>query len=54
MSQGSEEAADVSQTIDALMRRDGGRLLSNLVGSIRDFQLAEDSFQDALESALTH
>jgi RNA polymerase sigma-70 factor (ECF subfamily) len=54
MSQGSEEAADISQVIDALMRRDGGRLLSNLVGSIRDFQLAEDSLQDALESALVH
>ena len=54
MSQGSEEAADISRAIDALMRRDGGRLLSNLVGSIRDFQLAEDSLQDALESALVH
>lgn len=54
MSQGSEEAADVSEAVDALMRRDGGRLLSNLVGAIRDFQLAEDSLQDALESALIH
>jgi len=54
MSQGSEEAAGVSEAIDALMRRDGGRLLSNLVGAIRDFQLAEDSLQDALESALIH
>jgi RNA polymerase sigma factor (sigma-70 family) len=54
MNQGSEEAAAVSEAIDALMRRDGGRLLSSLVGSIRDFQLAEDSLQDALESALTH
>jgi RNA polymerase sigma-70 factor (ECF subfamily) len=54
MSQGSEEAAGVSKAIDALMRRDGGRLLSNLVGSIRDFQLAEDSLQDALESAFIH
>ena len=54
MSQGSEEAADISRAIDALMRRDGGRLLSNLVSSIRDFQLAEDSLQDALESALVH
>jgi RNA polymerase sigma-70 factor, ECF subfamily len=54
MNQGSEEVAGISQTIDALMRRDGGRLLSNLVGSIRDFQLAEDSLQDALESAIMH
>lgn len=54
MNPGSEEAAGVPGAIDALMRRDGGRLLSNLVGSIRDFQLAEDSLQDALESALVH
>jgi RNA polymerase sigma-70 factor (ECF subfamily) len=54
MGQGSEDASDISGAIDALMRRDGGRLLSNLVGSIRDFQLAEDSLQDALESALVH
>ncbi|MBX9459084.1 MAG: RNA polymerase sigma factor [Rhizobium sp.] len=54
MHQGSKDAASVAGTIDALMRRDGGRLLSNLVGTIRDFQLAEDSLQDALESALVH
>ena len=54
MSERSEEATAISGAIDALMRRDGGRLLSNLVGSIRDFQLAEDSLQDALESALVH
>ena len=54
MNQGWEEAAGVAGAIDALMRGDGGRLLSNLVGSIRDFQLAEDSLQDAVESALVH
>jgi RNA polymerase sigma-70 factor (ECF subfamily) len=54
MNQGSEEAAGISGAIDALMRRDGGRLLSSLVGAIRDFQLAEDSLQDAMESALVH
>jgi RNA polymerase sigma factor (sigma-70 family) len=54
MNLGSEKAAGVAAAIDALMRGDGGRLLSNLVGSIRDFQLAEDSLQDALESALIH
>lgn len=52
--QESGEAAGISAAIDMLTRRDGGRLLSNLVGSIRDFQLAEDSLQDALESALVH
>jgi RNA polymerase sigma-70 factor (ECF subfamily) len=54
MALGSTEAANVAGAIDALARRDGGRLLSNLVGAIRDFQLAEDSLQDALESALIH
>lgn len=44
----------VASTIDRLVRQDGGRLMSVLVGRLRDFQLAEDSFQDALESALVH
>ncbi|CAN7649184.1 RNA polymerase sigma factor [Rhizobium sp. LjRoot254] len=54
MAEASAEAATVPSAIDALARRDGGRLLSNLVGAISDFQLAEDSLQDALESALIH
>jgi len=54
MAEASAEAATVANAIDALARRDGGRLLSNLVGGIKDFQLAEDSLQDALESALIH
>ena len=48
------ETAPVAVAIDRIARQDGGRLLSSLVGSLRDFQLAEDSFQDALESALVH
>ena len=43
-----------AQTVNALVRREWGRLLSSLIGSLRDFQLAEDSLQDALESALIH
>jgi RNA polymerase sigma-70 factor, ECF subfamily len=54
MIEASAGAANVAGAIDALARRDGGRLLSNLVGTLRDFQLAEDSLQDALESALIH
>ncbi|NLS05676.1 RNA polymerase sigma factor [Rhizobium sp. P32RR-XVIII] len=46
--------APVAVAIDRIARQDGGRLLSSLVGSFRDFQLAEDSLQDALESALVH
>lgn len=54
MIEASAGAANVAGAIDALARRDGGRLLSNLVAGLRDFQLAEDSLQDALESALIH
>jgi RNA polymerase sigma-70 factor (ECF subfamily) len=49
-----EEAAPISEAIARIARQDGGRLLASLIGSLRDFQLAEDSFQDALESALIH
>jgi RNA polymerase sigma-70 factor (ECF subfamily) len=52
--QDAGEKASVAEAIDHIARFDGGRLLSNLVGTIRDFQLAEDSLQDALESALIH
>jgi RNA polymerase sigma-70 factor (ECF subfamily) len=48
------EEVSAAEAIDRIARHDRGRLLSNLVGAIRDFQLAEDSLQDALESALTH
>lgn len=44
----------VADAVDRLIRDDGGRLLSVLVGRLRDFQLAEDSLQDALASALVH
>jgi RNA polymerase sigma-70 factor, ECF subfamily len=44
----------VEGAIETLARTDRGRLLSNLVGTLGDFQLAEDSLQDALESALVH
>lgn len=47
-------ASTVPVEIEKLVRADGGRLLSLLVANLRDFQLAEDCFQDALESALVH
>lgn len=50
----STGAGEVSRLIDTIARKDHGRLLSTLVGSLRDFQLAEDCLQDALESALVH
>jgi RNA polymerase sigma-70 factor (ECF subfamily) len=42
------------ETIRTLARDEWGRLLSALIGTVRDFQLAEDSLQDAVESALMH
>jgi RNA polymerase sigma-70 factor (ECF subfamily) len=44
----------VADAIGDIVRRDGGRLLSLLIAILRDFQLAEDSLQDAVESALVH
>lgn len=48
------EDATIPQALDRLMRADGGRLLASLIQYLRDFQLAEDSLQDAMESALVH
>ncbi len=42
------------KTVEALARADTGRLLGALLRDVRDFQLAEDCLQEALESALTH
>ncbi len=44
----------ITEAIDTLVRDEWGRLLSSLIGILRDFQLAEDSLQDALEAALEH
>jgi len=41
-------------TIEQIVREEWGRLLAALIAILRDFQLAEDSLQDALESAMTH
>jgi RNA polymerase sigma-70 factor (ECF subfamily) len=48
------DEAVIRTAIADLVRGDGGRLLSSLVANLRDFQLAEDSLQEALESALVH
>jgi RNA polymerase sigma-70 factor (ECF subfamily) len=44
----------IGEALATIVREDGGRLLSCLITNLRDFQLAEDSLQDALESALVH
>lgn len=54
MMEPSAEADVAAGAVEKLARTDRGRLLSNLVGALRDFQLAEDSLQDALEAALVH
>jgi RNA polymerase sigma factor (sigma-70 family) len=41
-------------TLELVMRQDRGRLLAALIARLRDFQLAEDALQEALESALVH
>ncbi len=40
--------------VAATVREHWGRLLASLIGQLRDFDLAEDSLQDALEQALRH
>lgn len=42
------------QTLERVIRQDRGRLLAALIARLRDFQLAEDALQEALESALVH
>jgi RNA polymerase sigma-70 factor (ECF subfamily) len=45
---------DPARLVDATMRTHGARLLASLIGQLKDFQLAEDSLQDAAEAALIH
>jgi RNA polymerase sigma-70 factor, ECF subfamily len=40
--------------LDTFARENWGRLVAVLTRDLRDFQLAEDSLQDAIESAMTH
>ena len=54
MTPSASGAIAVTQALNAIMRDDRGRLLSALIARVRDFQLAEDSLQDALVSAVTH
>lgn len=42
------------QAIEHIVREDWGQILAILVKQLRDFQLAEDSLQDAVEAALKH
>jgi RNA polymerase sigma-70 factor, ECF subfamily len=42
------------QAVALAARQHHGQLLASLIKDVRDFQLAEDSLQDAIESALIH
>ncbi|MEZ5913167.1 MAG: hypothetical protein R3D84_13920 [Paracoccaceae bacterium] len=45
---------DPAAVLHGTVARDRGRLISALIRELRDFQLAEDALQDALEAALQH
>ena len=42
----------LEQTIEKIVREEWGRILSSIVKTLGDIQLAEDSLQDAVEAAL--
>lgn len=48
------QAMDAGAVLTRVMREDQGRLLAALIRQLRDFQLAEDVLQDAMEAALGH
>ena len=39
-------------TVEQIFRRESGQVLASLIGSLGDFDLAEDALQDAVEEAL--
>jgi RNA polymerase sigma-70 factor (ECF subfamily) len=49
-----ETAPEITAAVARVARDDRGRLLSALIAALGDFQLAEDSLQEALEAALIH
>src|SRR5262245_37445909 len=44
----------LSQILDQVFRREGGRVRATLIRQLGDFDLAEDAFQDAVAKALEH
>jgi RNA polymerase sigma factor (sigma-70 family) len=54
MQNAAASALAVSQALNSLAREDRGRLLSALIARLKDFQLAEDSLQEAMVSAIGH
>ena len=43
---------DVAEVVDRAFREDAGRAVAALIGAIRDFDLAEEAWQEACEQAL--
>ena len=43
---------EVSARLDAIFRAERGRILATLIAILRDFELAEESLQEAVGSAL--
>lgn len=48
------ESQSTHQAIEHVFRQEAGRVLATLIGTLRDFDLAEDVFQEALVVALEH
>src|SRR5438105_10590258 len=44
----------IQQVVSETFSREAGRILAALIGTVRDFELAEDALQDALLVALEH
>ncbi len=47
-------AHQTAKAVEKLVREEWGKLMALLISQIKDFQLAEDAAQDAIESALVH
>src|ERR1700733_14071619 len=45
---------DLRSTIEAVFRRESGRIIASLIRVSRSFELAEEAMQDALAAALIH
>ncbi len=51
---GNSDPGETSRIIDLTIRKNWGRILASLTKTLGNLQLAEDSLQDAVESALIH
>lgn len=54
MSRVASGAIAADHALEAVLRRDRGRLLAGLIARLQDFQLAEDALQEASVAALKH